>query len=131
LRTGSVLRDTYKNFSDMNTEYDTINLLRATMAGRGKGRIHPEILLRFAEELQGQESKSLEDIACCYQIFQNQGEVERGVLDAYFCDKRLGVAMSEIQRWDSAGCFHLLEGIVNCKGNCEREGQRQRVIFVE
>ncbi|MBO5488044.1 MAG: hypothetical protein J5988_14160 [Eubacterium sp.] len=131
LRTGSVLRDTYKNFSDMNTEYDTINLLHATMSGRGKGRIHPEILLRFAEELQGQERKSLEDIAYCYQILQNQGEVERGVLDAYFCDKQLAGNLSEAQRWETDRCFHVLEGIVNCKGNGYLEGQRQRVIFVE
>ena len=34
LREGSVLRDSYKNFADMSTEYDTVNLICATVVGR-------------------------------------------------------------------------------------------------
>ena len=30
LREGSALRDSYKNFADMSTEYDTVNLICAT-----------------------------------------------------------------------------------------------------
>ena len=34
LREGSLLRDSYRDFSDLQTPYDTINLINATMAGR-------------------------------------------------------------------------------------------------
>ena len=36
LREGSALRDSYKNFADMSTEYDTVNLICATVAGIGE-----------------------------------------------------------------------------------------------
>ena len=59
LREGSVLRDTYRDFADMNTKYDTVNLLYATVSGREMGRLHPKILLKYAEALQVNNVKSI------------------------------------------------------------------------
>ena len=83
LREGSVLRDSYRDFADMNTKYDTVNLLYATVSGREMGRLHPKILLKYAEALQVNNVKSIEDMAFIYHILQQNGEVERTVVEAY------------------------------------------------
>ena len=44
LREGSALRDSYKNFADMSTEYDTVNLICATVAGIGEKTLHPVVV---------------------------------------------------------------------------------------
>lgn len=130
LRVGSVLRDTYKNFYDMNTEYDTINLLHATMAGRGRGRMHPKVMLRFAEMMQDSDIKSIEDVAFCYHILQNEGEVERKVVDAYLGDKLKETAV-EWEKIDVEQRFERLETLVSRRVDKLEARQRHRVIFVE
>lgn len=49
LREGSALRDSYKNFADMSTEYDTVNLICATVAGIGEKTLHPVVVKQFGE----------------------------------------------------------------------------------
>lgn len=131
LREGSVLRDTYKNFSDMGTEYDTVNLLYATVAGRGRERLHPEVLLRFAEEMQGRDAKSVEDVAFCYHVLQNEGEVERKVTEAYLKSRQSEKTVWEGQHEENTRFFDMLDEILNCRGNGERDRRRNRVIVVE
>ena len=72
LREGSVLRDSYKDFADMATEYDTLHLCNAAVAGIGEGRFHPEILKQFAKELWAQKEKEGADIALCYEIWNSK-----------------------------------------------------------
>lgn len=119
LRIGSVLRDSYKDFRDMRTEYDTINLLHATIAGRECGRLHPKVLLQFAKSMQEHDRKSLEDIVFCYQILQNAGEIEQGVVEAYL-DNDL-----------NTDCFDMLENRLNCLGYRKEDIEKNRVIYVE
>lgn len=130
LRTGSVLRDTYKNFYDMNTEYDTVNLLYATMAGRGQGRMHPEILLKYAKEMQKDDNKSIEEVAFCYHVLQNRGEVERKVIDAYLQDK-LKETAEEQETLETVQCFERLETLLSRRADSQGVRQKHRVIFVE
>ena len=47
LREGAVLRDSYKNFADRSTKYDTINLIYATVAGVGEKTLHPVVVRQF------------------------------------------------------------------------------------
>lgn len=131
LREGSMLRDTYKDFSDLNTEYDTINLLYATMAGRVEGRMHPEVLLRYAQELQKSDARSMEDIAFCYHVLQNEGEVERKVIEAYLQDKQMEETSGDEKIWENRQCFERLEAVLNQRGDSRKNGQKHRVIFVE
>ena len=72
LREGSVLRDSYKDFADMATEYDTLHLCNAAVAGIGEGRFHPGILKQFAKELWVQKGKEGADIALCYEIWNSK-----------------------------------------------------------
>ena len=57
LREGSALRDSYKNFADMSTEYDTVNLICATVAGIGEKTLHPVVVKQFGEEIWNAKEK--------------------------------------------------------------------------
>ncbi len=77
LREGSALRDTYKNFSDMSTEYDTLNLIHAAVAGVGEQTLHPKILMQFANELSKADGKENADFAFYYTVENSRGRMER------------------------------------------------------
>lgn len=128
LREGSLLRDTYKDFTDMSTEYDTINLLHATIAGRRENRMHPQVLLKFAKEMQKHDKKNIENVAFCYHILQHSGEVEQEVVDAY-----LDVEQTEdnFRETRAQRCFAMLENILKSQVNNQGVIQKRNVIFVE
>lgn len=128
LRTGSVLRHAYKDFRDMLTEYDTVNLAHATMSGRGKGKIHPEILLRFAAEMRERRQKDAADTAFCYGIWNAAGEVERDLVEAYLEDK--GAELSENER-TMEDVMSDMADILESGNIRARRGQGQRLIYVE
>lgn len=128
LREGSALRDTYKDFADMNTKYDTVNLLYATVSGRKMGRLHPKILLKYAEALQVNNVKGIEDVAFIYHILQQNGEVERTVVEVYL---QSGQAEVGEEPMGNVKCFDRLEGILGGNGNQKKDWQNQRIIFVE
>lgn len=131
LREGSILRDTYRDFADLNTKYDTINLLYATVAGRGKERMHPEVLLKYAKELQINNTKGIEDIAFCYHVFQNKGEVEKSVVEAYLQDKLGNEIAKDDEIAENEMYFERLERLLNKRADTLDKGQKQGVIFVE
>lgn len=128
LRTGSALRHTYKDFRDMLTEYDTVNLAHATISGRAKGRMHPEILLRFAAEMQESRQKDTADTAFCYGIRNMAGEVEQDLVDAYLEDK--GAELSGNAR-TMEDVMSDLADILESGSIRAHRGERQRLIYVE
>lgn len=131
LREGSVLRDTYTDFADMNTEYDTVNLLYTTVSGRGQGRLHPKILLKFAEAFRVNNATRIEDIAFCYHLLQNGGEIERTVVEAYLQDKLGNEIAKDDEIAENEMYFERLERLLNKRADTLDKGQKQGVIFVE
>lgn len=130
LREGSALRDIYTDFADMNTEYDTVNLLYATVSGRGQGRLHPKILLQFAEEMQGRAGKDVADMAFCYEIRNHAGELERAVVLAYLVDKGT-VGMVGLYGWNSEKIVKEMEEILLEGRRTTGREQGKNVIYVE
>lgn len=128
LRTGSFLRDTYKNFSDMETQYDTVNLLYSTVAGRGRERLHPEVLLRFAEEMQSRGGKEATDKLFCYELLNSAGEVETALITAYLEDKGIGLK-SQYQSGKEIA-IELMD-ILNKSNAKAYRNERKNVIYVE
>ena len=131
LREGAVLRDTYKDFYDIGTEYDTINLLYATMSGKGHERLHPQILIHYAQELLKHSERNMEDGVFCYQIMQNVGEVEEEVLNVYLTIKQREEKEKKEYSCKSEGFFRKLVDILVCSDNSYNESQRQKIIIVE
>lgn len=131
LREGSVLRDSYKDFADMGTEYDTVNLIYATVAGKKKGRLHPDILWKYAKELLLYEKKDIEDRAFCYQVFQQQGEIETDLLDAYLFGKKIELTETKEGSEDNMSYFEKMTKVLSCHDRHSYDGRKSGLIIVE
>lgn len=82
LKKGSQLRNDYTDFSDIQTEFDTVNLAHATWAGIGSPGIASPILTQFATEALSFGLQSAWDITFCTQCLQRD-PLHPHVIDAY------------------------------------------------
>lgn len=128
LREGAVLRDTYKDFTDLSTPYDTINLIYSTVSGRIKQRLHPKILLSFADAIKRWETKGPEDTAFCYAIWNAQGEVDQTLVMTYLADKGVDI---EDRDWSGEEIFWELSAILDNGGARVYHNEKDRIIYVE
>lgn len=131
LREGSVLRDSYKNFADMSTEYDTVNLICATVAGMGEKTLHPVVVKQFGEELWNMEEKDQFDFGFCSLVWNTQGRVERKVIAAYLSNKMKKAVVDKIMSYDNQMVYEKLENIVDNMGKFKKEKVNARVIIVD
>lgn len=115
LRDGSVLRDGYRDFSDMATEYDTVNLIHATVAGVGWQTLHPALLWQFAEELSQMGGKEPPDYALCYTVWNECGKTGRKTILMYLTDKGRGTGQPEMSGWDNEKIYMEMQHILNLK----------------
>lgn len=131
LREGAKLRDTYKDFADMGTEYDTVNLIHASVAGRGRERLHPEILQQFADELQKYEDKEMADYAFIYHIQNMAGEIDRRMVDAYLVDKLGRQVRENVEGWDSGQVFQEMTRLLGSGTYQNRSAWKKDILYVE
>lgn len=130
LREGSRLRDSYKDFSDMMTEYDTIRLIDATVAGVGEQTLHPALLLEFARSLWELEQKDQTDIGFCLLIWNGQGRVERRAVAAYL-ESKGNLAMEALLAADNQVMYEQLEKVIDPMGRTKKEKRGARRIIVD
>lgn len=90
LQTGAKLRDQYKSFEDMGTEYDMINLISASWGGLHGRTLSPVITRRFAEELLQSKDCGQEDISFAYLCLSQTEAVPRTILLDYIRRKNSG-----------------------------------------
>lgn len=131
LRKGSWLRDTYKGFYDMATEYDTVNLIYASVAGRERQSLHPLILTRFASELWEETAKEPIDYGFCFSIWNALGTVNRKVIDAYLVEKRKEETYQAVCGFDNEKIFLILEEILGDFNGSKKRKQVQKLIIVD
>lgn len=131
LREGSVLRDSYKNFADMSTEYDTVNLICATVAGVREKTLHPVVVRQFGEEIWNMEEKDQFDFGFCNLVWNTQGRVERKVIAAYLSNKMKKAVVANIMSYDNQMVYEKLENIVDNMGKFKKEKVNTRVIIVD
>ena len=131
LREGSALRDSYKNFAEMSTEYDTVNLICATVAGIGEKTLHPLVVKQFGEELWNMEEKDQFDFGFCSLVWNTQGRVERKVIAAYLSNKMKKAVVANIMSYDNQMVYEKLENIVDNMGKFKKEKVNTRVIIVD
>ncbi|MDE6357170.1 MAG: hypothetical protein K2L15_01115, partial [Eubacteriales bacterium] len=88
LMEGFKLRDKYKSFEDLQTEFDTINYLNATWAGIGKEAINPYILKRFAEEAMENKLEDMEDLVFCYTCLNGNETINIDLVERYIKNRQ-------------------------------------------
>ena len=104
LQEGARLRDTYENFEDYATEYDTVNRIYVPFASYGHATIWPEILRRYAEEILEAGSKNLFDISFAMNVLANQGEVPKECIERY-------LQMSQERKKTESGNKSIYDGL--------------------
>ena len=68
LQEGAKLRYIYDDFEDMNTEFDTVNLIYSPYSSKELAGLHPKILKNFAKEMLDLRTANTIDIFFCLQI---------------------------------------------------------------
>jgi hypothetical protein len=106
LRSGAELRDRYRNFADMETEYDTVDFIHADWGGLGGRTLAPVIVKYFARIVLESENSTVEDRSLASLCLSGPGTVPFYVLTAYI-RRRLGgraeTAMDHHSAYESLG----------------------------
>lgn len=135
LKEGARLRTEYKDFYDIQTEFDTVNLADATWAGIGGSTLSKEVTDYFAKEVLECKDAPLEDVQFAYFLFQNRGAVSYMILGNYIARKIGNTRENEIFSGEEA--FWKLEEILrniragrNSYGT-ERVNRDNRMIIMD
>lgn len=89
LQDGARLRCDYRGLADMDTEYDTVNLIEAQWAAYGKASINPVILREFVRETQKYKVDNPLDISFVMQLLGSDGRPVSRDLIQYYLENRL------------------------------------------
>ena len=95
LKKGSRLRTVYKDFWDMATEYDTVNLIHVQQASRHSSTLSPSITIHFAREAFRHLNGNSLDSAFCTACLATGEPLSRELIQRYACN-RLERAYSEM-----------------------------------
>lgn len=131
LREGSMLRDSCKNFFDMSTEYDTVNLIHATVAGVGEQTLHPALLRQFGEDLWSVREKDQFDFSICNLIWNTHGKLERRVIAAYLSCKTKKDTVELTMSDGNQKIYENLCKVIDHMGRFKKEKTGSKLIIVD
>ncbi|MDE7322752.1 MAG: hypothetical protein K2N73_08430 [Lachnospiraceae bacterium] len=89
LQDGARLRCEYRGLADMDTEYDTVNLIDAQWSAYGKESINPEILREFVCEAWKCRLDNPLDISFVMELSGNDGRAVNRELIQHYLENRL------------------------------------------
>lgn len=83
LQIGAKLRFVYDDFEDMNTEFDTINLIYVPYSSKGQSTLHPKILEKYARELLATNPQNYLDQNFCLSILSTNATINAEGISTY------------------------------------------------
>ena len=83
LQKGAKLRTIHNNFEDLNTEFDTLNLIYIPYASKNHSTLHPNILKMYAKELLMLKPQNILDQSFCVQILSSQFSINIDGITSY------------------------------------------------
>lgn len=132
LRTGAKLRTDYIDFTDLSTEYDTVNTMYAPYAAYGDSSLNPEILRSFGRELLNCNLNEAWDISFAMMCVQSKEAIQKEIIVSYLVNK-LGIEMKDYNNEDLY--YYLLEVLNSAKdgaqGHSRRGGGRFKKILID
>lgn len=131
LKTGAKLRINYVDFSDRDTEFDTVNTICVPFAALEKSSISPDITRAFAKEAIKYNADLL-DTAFFMQAFNTRGALNRDAIISYLAAK----LKKETTDYSNQEIFDsLLLILKQLEGGGQREtlraGRARRQIIVD
>lgn len=123
LKEGARLRTDYKDFFDIQTEYDTVNLANATWAARGGSTLSKEITDYFASKVLECEKAEEMDIQFAYFLLQSKEAVSYKILYDYIVRKTGDIKKNKIISGEEIfrKLEEILSGIRKGKNICGKE----------
>jgi len=122
LKQGSRLRTKYMDFQDMETEYDTVNLVNVPYAGIGEHTLCPIILTNFANEAYPHAADSI-DISFAMSCLASSGEMSRDSIKQYL-RRRLNMSAREFDNREMH--YHLANILAQIKGVSRQTGKGEQ-----
>lgn len=133
LKKGFELRDQYKDFYDIETEFDTVNLVRSSWAGLGGPTLAPSITRYFAREALKCRPEQAKDIQFAALCLERETAVPRILIEDYI---RYKLELLDEDPLDNGTLFEHLDMILdNLRHGTERRPdrkmRRKRQIMVD
>lgn len=129
LKQGARLRDKYISFQDMDTQYDTINLIYATWSSRGGLSMAQPVTRYFAGMILDSGNSQPEDRSFAYLCCCHPGAVPASVLNDYIRHRTGGKA----ERMESPDQYKKMCSIIKELNqgeikNMEKTREKRRII---
>jgi hypothetical protein len=119
LKQGSRLRTEYTDFRDMETEYDTVNLIGVPFAGVGEPTLSPVIMTHFAKEAYPYAAEAI-DLAFCSSCLAGGGVMSRESVRLYLA-RRLKLPVRPFDNAELHG--RLADVLADMKGETRGEAR--------
>ena len=118
LKSGFILRDTYLDFADMRSEYDTIHLMNADYAGYGEKSFNIEVLKAYAKEYLSTKKCEETDRNFCYMVLNSMEGIDRSIIENYIAFKEGKLKVSHLSNKEIyTGLFDILAVAKNTDGS--------------
>ncbi|MDE7478837.1 MAG: hypothetical protein K2M91_12980 [Lachnospiraceae bacterium] len=111
LKEGARLRTEYKDFYDIQTEYDTVNLANATWSSIGQNTLSKEVTDYFANKVLECEKADEKDVQFAYFLLHEREAIDYRILTDYIC-RKTGEKIEDRQM-NTEKAFHKLENILD------------------
>lgn len=134
LKEGAGLRTEYKDFYDIQTEFDTVNLADATWAARGGNTLSKEVTDSFARKVLECRGADEGDVRFAYFLLQGREAAGYDILQDYIARKK---RIEDQDKLDLQQTFRHLEEILEMirQGNrgfsTGRRGTGNRMIIMD
>lgn len=116
LQNGARLRNQYRDFQDMCTEFDTVNEIYAKWSSYHKNSISNRVLKEFAKEAITKKIQNQQDICFVQQILALDGKTLNRDVIIFYLNTRLGRNHSEMTNLD------IYRGLQEVLKNIQRGG---------
>ena len=110
LKDGARLRTEYKDFFDIETEYDTVNLANATWSAAGGNTLSKEVTDYFAKKVLECENADDKDIRFAYLLLQSKEAINFEIMKDYI-SRKTGEKIRDMSV-NTATVFQKLEEIL-------------------
>lgn len=98
LKEGAILRENYQDFFDLETEYNTLNIIHVKHSNIGRSTMNPTITSWFSKELMKKESQNMLDIAFSMQGL-NEDKMAMEAME-FYVSQRLGGKLKKCTNYD-------------------------------